>query len=482
MSELHVKKLSDVAKQYTVDEKTLIRLDKSCDSAAQELLSAYDIQFKYNTHFFDSKGYRLDIDTLIKRTNVITLKSASVSIDSRPYCVALLQKRFDDCDDYLRRTKTQSELDNVFLYNVLDNCDINDSVIFNRLKDIWGKIGLIDIRTKENICYSYCRMLGFNLVTDLALRYFTCIYSDVSSWGKTAITNILLEHTAGKTCTMSGAQTVNQFTFSNVAGSDFLLVDDFPYNLQSQLATELNNIVSNRRTLSEKKGKDAIDYNGVYIRPILSQNVRFRPSNDTTNLVDQKMLEIETNKRKPLNEAEKNMVSGLYTDLANPNIITQHDYDIFFNVCVKLYLDDANSFITTHTLAGNDLEYYKTCLEDVIDIRKLYANGYKKLSDICIKPETFFDQEEKKNKRVSYFYICRRLSKTYSTDSTTLRASDIAFSSKTYAPSECKNYILTTELLNEIRQYMPQPNAADVFNDTAPAHTKTEDYDNGIPF
>jgi hypothetical protein len=462
MSELHVKKLADVEKQYIIDEKTLVRLNKSCDEASAELIDAYGIQFKYNTHFFDDEGYKLDFGTLASRTNVITLKNCSVSLDSCPRYETLLRKRFNDCENYLRRQKSQMELSKIYFYNVKDgNNDINESVIFHKLKYLWGKLNLIDIRTKENIVYSYCKMIGFNLVSDLSLRYFTCLYSDVSGWGKTQITHALFERTSGTIFSKSGLQNINQFTFKNVAGSDFMLLDDFPKHLQNELATELNNIVSNRCTTSEGKGVDAVDYDGIYTRPILTQNIKFRPSNDTTNLIDQKMLEIETNRRLPLNPVEREATSNIVDELKH---LPQGDFDIFFNACVKLYLDDKESFIDNHTLSGNDLDYYQTCLNDVIDAHKLYCHGYKKLSDICVEPtNSFFDNEEKKNKRQSYFYVCKRLSRAYSALTCTLRSGDLSFSGKAYGANEFKNYKLDAEILNELKQYIEPPND-DVLN------------------
>lgn len=456
MTELFVKKLADIEKQYIIDEKTLIRLNKTCDEASSELIEAYGIQFKYNTHFFDSDGYRLDFDTLVSRTNVLTLKNCCVSLDSSPRYETLLRKRFNDCENYLKRQKTQMELSKVYFYNVIDgDNDINNSIIFNKLKDLWEKLKLIDFRTKENIVYSYCKMIGFNLVTDLSLRYFTCLYSDVSSWGKTSITKLLFSRTSGIVFSKSGLQNVNQFTFKKVGGSDFMIFDDFPKHLQNELTTELNNVVSNKCTTSEGKGVDAVDYDGVYIRPILTQNVKFRPSNDCSNLIDQKMLEIETNRRVPLNQEEKAAVSNVVEELFK---LDQHEFDVFFNACVKLYLDDKESFITNHTLAGNDIEYYQTCLNDIIDPHKLYYNGNKKLSDVCItKSIGFFDNEEKKNKRQSYFYVCKRLSKMYSEFTCALLSSDLQFSGKAYSSNECKNYKLNEDILNELKHYVDIP-------------------------
>lgn len=472
MTELFVKKLADIEKQYIIDEKTLIRLNKSCDEASAELIEAYGIQFKYNTHFFDNDGYRLDFDTLVSRTNVLTLKNCCVSLDSSPRYEMLLRKRFNDCENYLKRQKEQMELSKVYFYNVIDNDnDINKSIIFNKLKDLWEKIKLIDFRTKENIVYSYCKMIGFNLVTDLSLRYFTCLYSDVSGWGKTSITKLLFSHTSGIVFSKSGLQNVNQFTFKKVGGSDFMIFDDFPKHLQNELTTELNNVVSNKCTTSEGKGIDAVDYDGIYIRPILTQNVKFRPSNDNSNLIDQKMLEIETNRRVPLNSNERTAVSKVVEELLH---LDQYEFDVFFNACVKLYLDDKESFITNHTLAGNDIEYYQTCLNDVIDPCKLYYNGNKKLSDVCItKSSGFFDTEEKKNKRQSYFYICKRLSKMYSEFTCALRSNDLGFSGKAYSSNECKNYKLNEDILNELKQYIDMPEGDEQF---------PSPYNEGVPF
>lgn len=466
MSELHVKNLADAEKEYIIDEKTLIRLHKTCDEASAELIDAYGIQFKYNTHFFDEEGYKLEFDTLISRTNIITLKGRCVSLDSSPRYETLLRKRFKDCENYLRRQKSQMELSKIYFYSVKEGLnDINDSVIFCKLRDLWDKLKLIDIRTKENIVYSYCKMIGFNLVTDLSLRYFTCLYSDVSGWGKTKITHALLDHTSGTVFSKSGLQHVNQFTWKNVAGSDFMLLDDFPKHLQNELATELNNVVSNNCSTSEGKGVDAVDYDGVYSRPILTQNIKFRPSNDHTNLIDQKMLEIETNRRLPLNPVERDAVSSVVDDLRKRT--SQDDFDLFFNACVKLYLDDKESFISNHTLAGNDLEYYHTCLNDVIDSNKLYCHGFKKLSDICITPSnTFFDNEEKKNKRQSYFYICKRLSRSYSDLACTLRSNDLSFSGKSYGAGDFKNYKLDDDLVEELKRFVDPPD--DIYACTQP--------------
>jgi hypothetical protein len=375
----------------------------------------------------------------------------------------LLRKRFNDCENYLRRQKAQMELSKVYFYSVreCDN-DINKSIIFNKLKDLWGKLNLIDFRTKENIVYSYCKMIGLNLVTDLSLRYFTCLYSDVSGWGKTVITHLLFAHTSGTVFSKSGLQNINQFTFKNVAGSDFMILDDFPKHLQNELATELNNVVSNRCSTSEGKGVDAVDYDGIYTRPILTQNIKFRPSNDTTNLIDQKMLEIETNRRLPLNSIERDAVSNTVSELEH---LSQDEFDVFFNACVKLYLDDKESFISNHTLSGNDVEYYQTCLNDVIDANKLYCAGYKKLSEICVAPiNGYFDNEEKKNKRQSYFYVCKRLSKTYSEYTCSLRSGDLQFAGKAYGAGECKNYKLNDAILSELKQYIENP-CETVFDD-----------------
>ena len=470
MTELFVKRLADVEKQYIVDEKTLIRMNRTCDEASAELIEAYGIQFKYNTHFFDTDGYRLDFDTLVSRTNIITLKNRCVSLDSSPRYETLLRKRFNDCENYLRRQKSQMELSKVYFYNVIDgDNDINNSVIFNKLKNLWESLKLIDFRTKENIVYSYCKMIGFNLVTDLSLRYFTCLYSDVSGWGKTSLTKMLFAHTSGTVFSKSGLQNVNQFTFKNVAGSDFMIFDDFPKHLQNELATELNNVVSNRCTTSEGKGIDSVDYDGVYSRPILTQNIKFRPSNDTSNLIDQKMLEIETNRRVPLNPNENSFVSRVMEEIEH---MPQEEFDIFFNACVKLYLDDKDGFITNHTLSGNDNEYYQMCINDIIDPVKLYTVEYKKLSDLCVVHQFgYTDSEEKKNKRQSYFYICKRLSKTCSDFSCSLRSSDLWFSGKAYSSSECKNYKLNDIVLSELKHYIEAP----IANTCSATHSTFDD-------
>lgn len=455
---ISIKTLDVYDKIYLITEKQLSQMNmRKVKELYNDITEIYNIKYVYNDYFITNEGYRLTIKDIITATNVKTLKGVDVSVLSTPKYKKLLEVVLEGYKDYLKlinRNKTDYD---VYLFDVHHN--MKDTVIFDKLRCMWETLGVCDVITKQNVVFSYCKMLGFMLIPDASKRFMCSFYSPISGIGKTFGTKVLLNHTNGLVYRKTEFQEVNRFTFGDLRGNDFMIIDDLPIERQNDLCGVLNNIVSNHMVNCEKKGVDCVVVDDVRCRPLLTLNYPFRPSNDCSNLVECKLIELETNKRCDLSNEEIEIVSRTIQTI---NQLPQSDFNDFYVLCCNMYLEDAN-FIQSHLVSNKPDDYLSLCFDQLIDSNKLneVVLGQTRLSDIVISQDKLKDPYNKQihdELRKIYFYICKVISKTKDFNKLvkTLKSDSLFFSHKTYSLSYSKNFVINEELLKFIKSFKPQ--------------------------
>lgn len=418
---VHIKKYDGDDKMFVIDEATLNGDGMTVKDVCETLKSCFKIKYFYNYNFVNENNERLTMDDILKHTHISLVRKNKHHCELATANGAMkrnLEDRIKLLKNYISATQRIGGVQ-FRVYNKTDNVEKTDSLIYNKLSEVWGQLQIQDVDDDCPMVDSYCKALGFMLANDRSKRYFVCLYSELKGWGKTSITSLLLKHTNGQYTQYGNKRTTNQFTMANIPGNDFYQIDDLTIQNQSEICGTINNVVSNNASNSEFKSKDEEYVCDLSCRILLTTNIPFLPRQDTYGLCDHKMIELTSKARDDLSSYENTLVSNAYVYICNMGEDNPLEYDKFFNLCVKMYEDDPE-FITRHlrSVKSKD-EYLDASIAGVIDrdalksacagmaLHKLLKPRYLAYTDRSV------DKESRKTMKAAYLKVCDALYKKF---------------------------------------------------------------------
>lgn len=418
---VHVKKYDGDDKMFVIDEATLNGDGMTVKDVCETLKSCFKIKYFYNYNFINENNERLTMDDILKHTHISLVRKNKHHCElatSNGTTKRNLEDRIKLLKNYISATQRIGGIQ-FRVYNKTDNVEKADSLIYNKLSEVWGQLQIQDVDDDCPMVDSYCKALGFMLANDRSKRYFVCLYSELKGWGKTSITSILLKNTNGQYSQYGNKRTTNQFTMANIPGNDFYQIDDLTIQNQTEICGTINNVVSNNASNSEKKTKDEEYICDLSCRILLTTNIPFLPRQDTYGLCDNKMIEITSKARDDLSPYENTLAANAYIYIRDMRENDPLEYDKFYNLCVKMYEDDPE-FITRHlrSVKSKD-EYLDASIAGVIDMESL-KNAYSGIA-LCklLKPRYLaytdhsIDKESRRTMKAAYLKVCDALYKKF---------------------------------------------------------------------